>query len=143
MMRRLDELPVYSSQPAKIPADYFNSVKLTMLRLEDTFRFSLPGYTNIDVVIDQDSWVCVDTSLQDLPLVAWVEFEVKGRDNLHEPVYCQKKYYHFMAAHVARDALEHINAYALGQMDEWLAREKGATKNCRTTVTKGHLSLVQ
>ena len=72
-----------------------------------------------------------------------MEFETKGRDSLHEPVHCRKNYYHFMAAHVTKDVLEHIDAYVLGQMDVWLLQEKNVTKNCRKGVKKGHLSLVE
>lgn len=58
------------------------------------------------MLIDHDSWVCVDTSLNDLPVAAWTDFNSKGRDNLHQPIDCVLTYYHFKAGTIIKKALE-------------------------------------
>lgn len=141
-MSRLSEVSVYSMRETHVPAVNYNHVMLTLLRLNDTVRFSLPGFQHIDVIIDRDSWVCVDTSLDEMPMVAWLNFDVKGRDNLFQPIRCTLNYYHFMSSVIAQNALEHIDDQLRCQLEELFHQEQEATETCHTKTRKKHLTVV-
>ena len=105
MMWRLKDVPKYSVADSRVEAVYFNKIRLALRRLPGPIRLQLKHLKNMDMIIDEDSWVCVDTSLHDLPIVAWTDFRTEGRDNLHEPIECRLSYYHFKAALLVHDAL--------------------------------------
>lgn len=72
MHPRLRDLPRFSSDHVQMPATRYNQVRLGLLRLENPLRFCIPGLRNLSIVLDDDSWVCVDESLDDIPILAWV-----------------------------------------------------------------------
>ena len=141
MMRRLSEVPVYSTRETYVPAANYNHVMLAMLRLSDVIRFPLPGFQYIDVIIDRDSWACVDSSLYDMPMVAWLNFDVKSRDNLFKPIRCTENHYHFMSGMIARNALEHIDDQLLCQLDG-LFHEGKVPEKRQIKTRKKHLRVV-
>jgi len=104
MMWRLKEVPKYSSSGATISAEHYNIIRLALRRISNTIRVPLEGLSHIDIIIDEDSWVCVDRTMNDLPILAWTNF-VKTSRGLHEPKNCQLHYYHFCAGKIARSAL--------------------------------------
>lgn len=105
MMWRLKELPIYSSFPTTVEAGHYNQIRLALRRLSGPIRLELINHRNVDLLIDDDSWVCVDRNMGDMPIVAWTDFETQDRSALHAPVTCNLHYYHAAAAVVARDAL--------------------------------------
>ncbi len=106
MMWRLKEVPKYSDADCRVEAQYFNKIRLALRRLPSPIRLQLKHLQNLDMIIDEDSWTCVDSSLNDLPITAWTNFKANGRDNLHEPIECKLSYYHYQAAMVTKEALE-------------------------------------
>ena len=106
MMWRLRGLPPYSTAQSSVEAQYFNIIRLAQRRLSAPIRLQLKGLAKVDMIIDHDSWVCVDTTLNDLPIAAWTDFKSEGRDNLHEPIGCTLTYYHFKASAIVKNALE-------------------------------------
>lgn len=106
MIRRLTDIPVYSSAQTTIESGVYNTIRLATKRLKLPIRIPLPRFRYIDIVIDHDSWACVDRNLNDLPIISWTEFNIANRNALHLPVECKLSYYHFQAAQVAQGALE-------------------------------------
>ncbi len=106
MMWRLNEVPKYSAADCQIDAQYFNKIRLALSRLPSPIRLQLRELQHIDMIIDNDSWACVDNSLNDLPIAAWTDFQTEGRDNLHEPIKCKLSYYHYQAAMVINKVLD-------------------------------------
>ena len=43
--------------------------------------------------------------LHDVPIVAWTDFQTQGRDNLHEPIPCEIRLYHFAARMILKATL--------------------------------------
>ena len=117
MMWRLKEVPKYSSSGTTVSAEVYNTVRLALRRLAPVVRMPLPGLAQIDIIIDDDSWVCVDRSMDDLPIVAWTNFSCNER-GLHEPINCQLHYYHFCAAKIARSALQATKSLLDGRLRE-------------------------
>ncbi|MDH5228962.1 MAG: hypothetical protein OEZ58_12625 [Gammaproteobacteria bacterium] len=109
MHKLLEGLPRYSSEDSEIEAALFNEVKLAMLRLEDRYQFQLPGLRTLEMIIDKDSWICIDRSLNNMPVFAWTEFQTQNRTSLHEPIACKLFYYHQHAERIVDKVKQEIH----------------------------------
>jgi len=115
MMRsRLEDLPRYSTREGSLTAAAYNQVRLALLRLGSPLRFALPGLRTLEMVLEKDVWVCVDSGLNDYPIVAWLDFRTENRTALHTPIPCRIYTYHAHADMVERQVLEKT-AQILGQ----------------------------
>lgn len=108
------DIPVLSVRSKTVEARYYNRVRLALLRLKRPLRFELAGVGKADILLMEDVWLCVDRSRDDLPLMAWTDFETKGRSALHEPVRCNLRYFHVHAGM--------LSAKVLPALDEVLER---------------------
>ncbi len=97
MSTRIENVPKLRTVPASINADLYNRALLATLRLEAPLRIRLPGLRTIDVVINRDTWICLDRTMYDLPALAWTHINQKGRNALHTPIDCELHYYHIHA----------------------------------------------
>jgi hypothetical protein len=102
---RIDEMPVYKQQDTEVEAKLYNLWRRAKLHFPLPVRLPLPGLKNLVLVLEEHEWVCVDESLNDFPVIAWLEFEDKARDALHEPVKCKLNYYHYAASMICDDVL--------------------------------------
>lgn len=93
MKSYLDDIPVYESSQTSISAEHFNLVQIALKRLGSPIRLKLPKLRTLDFLIDEETWIIVDRSLNDIPVMAWLDFETKGR-SLHAPLPCQLNTYH-------------------------------------------------
>ena len=98
MKSRLEQLPRYQTDETQIEPALFNQVRLALIRLDDEIRFAVEGLQNLEVILHKDYWVCVDASLNDVPIFAWMHFQAEHRDNLHQPIQCKLYSYHAHAA---------------------------------------------
>ncbi|VAW86899.1 hypothetical protein MNBD_GAMMA16-1041 [hydrothermal vent metagenome] len=105
VMTSLEDIPVIKIAPVSIAAGNYNRIRLALLRLDNPLRIPLPGLRGMDLIADKDTWVCVDRTLYDLPVLAWTAFESQGRSSLHLPVNCQLNYYHIHANVIAETVL--------------------------------------
>ncbi len=39
----------------------------------------LDGLLHIDMIFDDDSWICVDRTMNDLAIIAWTNFYISAR----------------------------------------------------------------
>jgi len=104
---RLNELPTLKTRPATVTADRYNHVRLALRRLENPLRIELPKLRTLDFILEDDTWAIVDRDLNDMPVVAWTDFE--HRSTLHEPVHCTLRYYHAHADIIMAKALERLD----------------------------------
>ncbi len=112
-MNRLDEVPRMKWGEVEIPAALYNQVRLTWLRSrkpQKSLRFS-SGLRDLEVILEEHCWYCVDASLNDLPVLAWDNFQHR-RDALHTPVQCRLSLYH---AHAER-VLERVQQAIMGHL---------------------------
>lgn len=110
MTTRLEDVPVIKISPVTVSAPVYNRLRLAAIRLDNPFRVALSGLKGMDFLIDDNSWICVDRTLYDLPILAWTSFETSGRENLHAPVHCQLHYYHIHANVIAETVLNTVEA---------------------------------
>ncbi len=104
-MSRFGEVPAYARRAEKVDAALYNLWRRARLRLRLPLRFELPGNPGVAVVVEDGHWVCVNSWQQDLPILAWHDFQ-QHRDALHEPVGCTLDYYHFAASRYRQCALD-------------------------------------
>lgn len=58
------------------------------------------------MILENNEWVCADERQNDMPILAWVEFNDHGRTALHLPVKCKLNYYHYAASKIRLHSLE-------------------------------------
>jgi hypothetical protein len=103
------EFPPLRSLPKRLEAAYYNRVRLALRRLGRPLRVALPRHRGLEAILDNDAWVCVDTTRDDLPVLAWRAFGNRGRESLHEPVDCRLDLYHWHAGLIMGTALEALD----------------------------------
>jgi hypothetical protein len=94
--------------PKQITATCYNQGRLALLRVGSPLRVALLQHRGLEVILDKTMWLCVDTNAEDLPVMAWREFKIRGRSNLHRPVACELWLYHSCAGLVMGSALDDL-----------------------------------
>jgi hypothetical protein len=92
-------------RPRTLEADYYNCLRLGLLRLGDPLRLSLPEIRGLDCIIDAHAWTAVDRFCADQPLFALTGFR-RSHHALHDPVRCELRIYHHRAGLILGPALE-------------------------------------
>ena len=108
MNSRLIDIPVYERKTCEISSVVFNKVRLELIRRRHGFRITPEGLRSLDLILEDDAWIVVDRDQNDLPVMAWTDFHVKGRTNLHLPIKCTVLYYHMHAAKIEDKIIEYI-----------------------------------
>lgn len=90
----------------QVDAACYNQVRLGLRRLPRPLRLQLPRHRGLELVLDDEGWLCVDAARNDLPVLAWHDFDACGRSALHEPVVCRLNMYHIHAGLVMGTVLE-------------------------------------
>ena len=117
---RHNEVLILDRRPGSVDAHYFNQAQTALKRIGHQIRFKIPTLNHLDLIVQEHDWVVVDRVLNDIPVVAWTDFQVEGRDNLHEPISCEVRLYHFAARMVLKttlDAMEDILGQSLAEQD--------------------------
>ena len=115
MKSRLDNTPVYDTRETKIRAQDYNLIHIALNRLGSPIRLEIPNLRTLDFIIEDDLLVIVDRSLNDVPVIAWLNFKDKERSNLHEDIVCERRTYHTHAMIIVEKALEALHLI-LGEM---------------------------
>ena len=103
---RVGEVPCYAQRPDQVDAALYNLWRRARLHLSLPVRIELPDQPGVVMILEEREWVCANARQNDLPILAWVDFEDKDRDALHLPVRCKLNYYHFAASRYRARALE-------------------------------------
>jgi hypothetical protein len=94
--------------PKQIEAACFNQVRLALLRIADPLRIPLTQHRGLEVILHDDYWLVVDSFAEDQRIMAWREFQVHARENLHEPIACNLWLYHHCAGLITGSALDDL-----------------------------------
>lgn len=106
MRSRLDDIPVFEIRQLSMRAEDYNLVQIALKRLGTPLRIELPGLRTLDLILEKDAWIVIDRSLNDIPVLAWVDFQTLHRQNLHEPVTCERRTYHTHALIIIDKVIE-------------------------------------
>jgi len=118
----LDGVPVFAERTEEVEARLYNLWRRARLHLELPLRLPLPELTGMVMLLDERGWVCVDERLNDVPVLAWIEFEDRHRDALHLPVRCRLNYYHYAASKIRAEALVELEAVLDAAVREAVAK---------------------
>lgn len=91
--------------PKKIDAFCYNRGRLALLRLGCPLRIALRQHHGLEIILNNTMWLCVDSTAEDQPVMAWREFKIRGRSNLHQPIACELWIYHSCAGLIMGSAL--------------------------------------
>lgn len=104
---RLNDIPALKSLASTVAAARYNRVRLALKRLENPLRIELPGLRSMDFILENQVWAIVDRNHNDIPVVAWTDFE--ARATLHQPVHCIMRTYHLHADAIIDQALQKLD----------------------------------
>jgi hypothetical protein len=96
--------------PKCIDASCYNAIRLALRRIANPLRVDLPRHRGLSVILEDHVWFCVDGLHEDLPVLAWRDFEVRERNSLQEAVNCRLYLYHTHAGLIMGSALEALEA---------------------------------
>lgn len=122
MSSRLDDIPVYELIETTVPAAEFNLARLALKRLGNIIHIPLVGLRKLELIIDTEDWIVIDNDLNEIPVLAWTDFETEGRTSLHEPIPCKLKTYH---AH-AQMILEQVQEFMEKELSKRIAERQSA-----------------
>jgi len=103
---RTADVPYYQQREDEVDAKLYNLWRRAKHRFTMPMRIPLEGYKGLIMILENDEWVCADENLNDMPVIAWLEFEDDHRETLHMPVKCKLNYYHYAASKVRAHSLE-------------------------------------
>lgn len=109
MVRSFEGLSPLRVLPKSIEAADYNRVRLALLRLGNPLRVSLPRHGGVDILLHRDHWIAVSNYVNDVPMLAWRDFDLKGRGGLHEPVDCRLYFYHIQGGSIMGTALKALS----------------------------------
>lgn len=110
-METTRELKPLRTLPKHVEGSCYNHARLALHRLGSPLRIALSIHRGLEVILENDFWICVDSMRGDLPVMEWQAFETQKRDALHEPVACILHLYHLHAGLImgsVPDELERI-----------------------------------
>jgi hypothetical protein len=124
MKGRLDDIPVYELIESSVTAADYNLVQIALNRLGEPVEIPLTGLRRLELLLSRSAWVVVDHDMNDIPILAWTDFQTEGRATLHEPVACRLKTYHMHAKVI----LEQVTTF---MEQELAARLAALQKACK------------
>jgi hypothetical protein len=96
--------------PKKIEAACYNRGRLALLRLGYPLRVTLQQHRGLEVILRQVLCGYVLIAIKRIsPFLAWREFQIRGRRNLHLPVSCELWLYHSCAGLIMGSALDDLD----------------------------------
>jgi len=120
MFSKFNDIPVLKAVPTYIEASYYNRVRIALNRVSNPLRLQLLNLQGLDFVLHDDVWMCVDRSMNDLPILAWTDFNSRERTSLLSSVACQLRFFHSHADLVCGSVL----GMAERQIEQQLLRRK-------------------
>jgi len=117
MKSRIDNLPSFETRHTQVKAIHYNLVQVALKRLGSPLLFALPKLRNLDLYLEKDVWIVVDKSLNNIPIMAWIDFETSERASLHEDIPCTLKIYHSHAGILIKKIMEAMTLLIGEQLD--------------------------
>jgi hypothetical protein len=107
MNPHIASIPPLHVMRKRIDASCYNQVRLALRRLGNPLRVELPEHRGLEIILENDNWLCVDSARNDQPIMAWLAFDTRKHNNaLHEQVPCELHLYHMHAGLIMGSALD-------------------------------------
>lgn len=121
---RHNEILILNRRPGKMEAHYFNHVQAALRKFGPQIRLRIPGLKHLELLIQRDAWVVVDLVLSEYPVLCWTNFEVKSRENVHDPIQCEVRYFHYASSMIYNKTIKGMDAMLSDLLNENIAGEK-------------------
>lgn len=95
--------------PKQIEAACYNRARLALLRLGSPLRVTLQNHRGLDVILSNFNWLCVDSFADDQLVLAWCDFKIHARSDLHRPVATDLWLFHSCSGLIMGSALEDLH----------------------------------
>jgi hypothetical protein len=95
--------------PKKIDSACYNRARLVLLRIGNPLRVTLQKHRGLEVILSNANWLCVDSFADDQPVMAWCDFKIQARNNLHLPVATNLWLFHSCSGLVMGSALDDLH----------------------------------
>ncbi|MGM0412132.1 MAG: hypothetical protein ACQERG_02350 [Pseudomonadota bacterium] len=109
MATRLQDLPALRTIETKVSGERYNRVRLALVRLGEPLLLDLPGLRSLAMHLEAGSWVCVDRALDDLPVLAWTDFQHADSVDPAAVIPCRLNFFHAHAGMVMSSALDKMD----------------------------------
>lgn len=117
MPNPLDDHQTVHTLHKVIPAEDYNRVRLALKRISNPLQFELTSMKCLEIILNDQYWLCFDNCVGDRPVLAWTAFEVSGRSALNAPVACELRLYHVHGGMVMGEVLENMEQLLQQQLD--------------------------
>jgi len=121
MYTRHNEIQPLQSTSGNVSAVYYNHVKTALKRINKSLRYKIPTLKHLDLILQEDAWIVVDVVLNDMPILAWSEFQTEHRETLHEPIKCEVDFFHYAAEMIMDKTLEAMELLLGEELDNELS----------------------
>jgi len=105
---RIDNLSSVHTLQKVIESTDYNRVRLALRRIRNPLRVTLDNMRCLDVILEDKFWLCIDTCMNDRPILAWTSFQISQRSALDESVTCELRLYHVHSGLVMGEVMENI-----------------------------------
>lgn len=109
MATRLQDLPALRTIETKVSGERYNRVRLALARLGEPLLLDLPGLRSLAMSLEVGAWVCVDRSLDDMPVLAWTDFRHGASVDPAAIIPCRLNFFHAHAGMVMSSALDKMD----------------------------------
>ena len=117
MDSRSDKLTPLRTMTKTVEGTCYNHVRLALNRVSNPLRVKLPDHRGLEMILNDKRWLCVDSLHNDLPIMAWTEFDTRQhREALHESVTCKLKIYHLHAGLIMGSSLDALVSVLQAQL---------------------------
>lgn len=120
------EVTPLATRAGNMDALYYNHVQTALKHLGPQIRLRIPTLKHLDLILQKDAWIIVDRALYDYPIVCWTEFRTEHRDNLHEPIACEIRFFHYAATMIYNKTLEAMELMLGELMENEIPDEKSS-----------------
>lgn len=100
-----------------IAAEDYNRVRLALMRINNPLQLELTAMKCLEIILNDQYWLCTDSCMGNRPILAWTAFEVSGRSDLSASVACELRLYHTHGGLVMGEVLENLGKLLQQQLD--------------------------
>lgn len=125
MPNRLSDVPAMATARMSMPAQRYARARRAIRHAHGSLRTALRGLRGLDLIVEEQLWLCVDRTLEDLPVIAWLDFHPEPGRGLHDPIPCRVQLYHFHAQAIMDTVLERMDEFLEASLAEVLPAGHG------------------
>lgn len=117
-------MPRFETRAGQVKALHYNHVQTGLHRLHVKLRYRIPKLKHLDLILQKDAWIVVDHVLNDMPIIAWTNFETEHRKTLHQDINCEIRLFHYAAEKILERTLDAMELLLSEELEDDLPEER-------------------